>query len=225
MKILDIGNTRAKYYEVKSVDNIETIFDISLKRQTLEYYIENSQEDIYTICTNKHFEDFIIVHKLNKIDISLFEKLTDFKSPYEGYGIDRLINSYTASILYSKDILVVSMGSAITYDVVKDRKIEYGYITPGIGQRKEILHANIPHLPSLHENFEDVSRLLHKKPSNTEEAIALGILKELLSTIEIIRREEGVDVIITGGDADLFKDIFTIDKFLIPKGIFLALKG
>jgi len=57
LKILDIGNTRIKCYEVKSIDSIDVVFDISAKRQTLECYIENYKEEIYTISTNKEFED------------------------------------------------------------------------------------------------------------------------------------------------------------------------
>ncbi|GAB6078332.1 type III pantothenate kinase [Hydrogenobaculum acidophilum] len=222
MKILDIGNTRIKCYEVKSIDDIKVIFDISAKKQILEYYIENCKEEIYTVSTNKEFEDFIIIKKLKKIDTPLFEKCTNFKSPYEGYGIDRLINSYAASKLYSSNILVVSMGSAITYDIVKNSKIEYGYITPGLTQRKESLSISIPHLPTPTKELEKAENF--KKPSNTQEAIAYGITKELLSTINTIKSEENVEVIITGGDADFFEDIFTIDKLLTPKGIFLAFK-
>ena len=222
MKILDIGNTRIKCYEVKSIDSIDVIFDISAKKQTLECYIENYKEEIYAISTNKEFEDFIIINKLRKIDTSLFEKLTDFKSPYEGYGIDRLINSYAASKLYSSNVLVVSMGSAITYDIVKNSKIEYGYITLGLIQRKECLSISVPHLQMPTNKLEKARNF--QKPSNTQEAIAYGIAKELLSTINTIKSEENVEVVITGGDANFFEDIFTIDKFLTPKGIFLAFK-
>lgn len=222
MKILDIGNTRIKCYEVKSIDSIDVVFDISAKRQTLECYIENYKEEIYAISTNKEFEDFIIINKLRKIDTSLFEKLKDFKSPYEGYGIDRLINSYAASNLYSSNVLVVSMGSAITYDIVKNSKIEYGYITPSLIQRKKSLSISVPHLQMPTNEIGKARNF--KKPSNTQEAIAYGIVKELLSTINTIKSEENVEVVITGGDADFFEDIFTIDKLLTPKGIFLAFK-
>jgi len=222
LKILDIGNTRIKCYEVKSIDSIDVVFDISAKRQTLECYIENYKEEIYAISTNKEFEDFIIINKLRKIDTSLFEKLKDFKSPYEGYGIDRLINSYAASNLYSSNVLVVSMGSAITYDIVKNSKIEYGYITPSLIQRKKSLSISVPHLQMPTNEIGKARNF--KKPSNTQEAIAYGIVKELLSTINTIKSEENVEVVITGGDADFFEDIFTIDKLLTPKGIFLAFK-
>lgn len=222
MKILDIGNTRIKCYEVKSINSIDVVFDISAKKQTLECYIENCKEEIYAISTNKEFEDFITIKKLRKINTSLFEKLTDFKIPYEGYGIDRLINSYAASKLYSNNVLVVSMGSAITYDIVKNSKIEYGYITPGLTQRKESLSISVPHLKMPTNKLGKARNF--KKPSNTQEAIAYGIAKELLSTINTIKSEENVEVVITGGDADFFEDIFTIDKLLTPKGIFLSFK-
>ncbi len=224
MKILDIGNTRIKCYEAKSLEQIDVVFDIPAKKQNLEQYLGNyKKEDIYTICTNKHFEDFIIINKLKKIDISFFEKLTDFKAPYDGYGIDRLINSYSASVLYSKDILVVSMGSAITYDVVKDMKIEYGYITPGIEKRSEILHISIPHLPNTMDSFEAFS--IMKKPTSTKEAIAFGIVREIFSTIEAIKNEEKLDAVLTGGGADIFEGVYRIDRFLIPKGVLLAFKS
>ena len=225
MKILDIGNSRIKCYKVNSIDDVKIVFEIPAKKQTLESYLSmENKSQLYVLSTNRDFSDFILINKLNKIDNIFFEKLTDFKPPYEGYGIDRLINSYAACKLYSKDVLVVNMGSAITYDIIKDGKILYGYITPGLSQRKEILNAKIPHLPIPKDEMVDQS---HLKPTNTKEAIAFGILKEITSTIVSIKNQEQVEVVISGGDAHFVEHIsekLIVDKLLAPKGVFLAFK-
>ncbi len=220
MILLDIGNSKIKCFEITNIEDIKLLFHIKAEKHILESYIGllREEDNIYAISTNKAFEEFIIINKFHKVDVEDFEKKMDFKSPYKGYGIDRLLNSYAASRFYSDNILVVSMGSAITYDIVKNQKIEYGYITPGIGYRAEILHVNIPHLPvvEVSTNF--------KKPTNTEEAISFGIAKEIISTINTIKEEENLDVVITGGYAEYFKNMFKVDTLLLSKAIFLAFK-
>ena len=209
MIVLDIGNSRIKCFEVYDLDNIKIIFNIKANETLLKSYLKLIiGKDIYTVSTNKTFENFIISNKLKTITAKDFEKKTGFLVPYESYGIDRLINSYSASNLYNKNILVVSLGSAITYDIVKNSKISYGYITPGINMRLECLCKNIPHLSTA--------------SNNTKKAMENGILKEILSTIKDIKNEENIDVVLTGGDSYRFLNVFKIDTYLLPKGIFLG---
>ncbi len=224
MIVIDIGNSNIKCFEVFNIDNIKLIFNIKAQKHLLESRLSViDKDDIYVVSTNRDFEEFIISHRLNSVSVQSFEKNTNFLAPYEGYGIDRLINAFAASKLYGENILLVSMGSAITYDIIKSSKIQYGYITLGLSHRFECLFSHIPHLNQGGFDLSDID--LSKPTSNTKEAITIGTMLEIINNINMIKQKEGLDVLLTGGDAKHFSHMFNVDFEILPKGVFLAFKN
>lgn len=124
----------------------------------------------------------------------------------------------------NKSILVIDMGTAITYDFVNERG-QYigGNIAPGIEMRLKALHDYTAKLPLVAQEGEKI--LIG---NSTETAIRAGVLQGVKHEIEGYIREfmsknDDVSVFLTGGDYINFEDsikrcIFA-NKFLVHEGL------
>lgn len=145
-------------------------------------------------------------------------------------GKDRLLNALAARKIVSgnKPIIVISCGTAITFDVVNSRgEFLGGAIAPGIGLLAKALYQNCALLPWV--------KIPSKKPvalgRNTQDAIISGvyfggtglvknIAQELIKALKI--KPSGLNIILTGGDAELVKQALPFRCKIIPN---LTLKG
>lgn len=143
-------------------------------------------------------------------------------------GQDRLVGAYAALKLYKAPVLVVDLGTAITFDVVSKRN-EYlgGIIVPGIRLTTESLFEKTALLPKvdIHPPKELIGR-------DTKTSILSGIFYGYGSLcdglIHKISKKMGCHpaVILTGGYAGIMKKFMTtrvraIDSDLILKGMSL----
>lgn len=143
-------------------------------------------------------------------------------------GQDRLVGVYAGIILYGAPLVVVDFGTAVTFDLVSQRK-EYlgGMIFPGL----EIS------LKALSEKTALLPKVELKKPKgfigrDTESSILNGVVFGYASLTENltakIKQKIGKNskVIGTGGDINLIasycKTIDKIDRDLLLKGLFLV---
>ncbi len=125
--------------------------------------------------------------------------LIDFKTSYQGMGIDRQV-----ACLGSKNAIVVDCGSAITVDVVKDHKHKGGFILTGIKK----LSSFYPQIsPKLKFNFTKNINL-DKMPMNTNEAISYAILKSVILPIKELEEKYNLQVVFTGEDSEIIRDNF-----------------
>lgn len=152
-------------------------------------------------------------------------------------GQDRLVGAYAALQLYGKPLIVVDLGTAITFDVVS-KKGEYlgGVIVPGLRLSAESLFLKTALLPqiNIHVPKNPVGR-------TTEESILSGLfygyghlcqgMVDLLGRyVGANRRFARTHVVMTGGHTQLMKKFVSpkiriIDENLVFKGLyFLALK-
>ena len=130
-------------------------------------------------------------------------------------GADRVANVVGAVHEYSKDILVVDFGTAITVDVVKDASFLGGTISPGIMTMLYSLFSNAAKLPLI-----DLSTIPKSSVGkNTEDNIRIGILKLVAYGLNrIIEDVEGElnyhpTVVVTGGQSELVLDILKHDIY------------
>lgn len=144
-------------------------------------------------------------------------------------GMDRLVNAYAACTIYGGPVLVVDVGTAVTWDAV-NAKGEYlgGAIAPGPGTMAEALHQYTAALPLVK---------LKRKPRfvgrDTGECIqaglywgTVGMIKELIGGISRDTKRNP-RVIFTGGLGTLFAREFRgclADELLTLKGIDRLLK-
>ncbi|KAA6340410.1 Type III pantothenate kinase [termite gut metagenome] len=140
-------------------------------------------------------------------------------------GYDRIAAVVAANTQFpNKNILVIDIGTAITYEFI-DAGNQYhgGNISPGVQIRFRALHQYTEKLPLVQSEGETL--LLG---NTTETAIRSGILKgieyEITGYIATFKHKyPGLLVFLTGGDCFSFdtsiKSIIFADRFLVLKGL------
>lgn len=133
----------------------------------------------------------------------------------ETVGADRLAQASAAWARSKGNCVVVSMGTAITIDVV-NRKGEFvgGLIAPGLRLMARALHDHTALLPEV-----EPTRMRSPLGRHTRDAIRAGISFAAEGLIRETLAHHRGRVFGTGGDAPLFKDLFDV---LVPD---LALEG
>jgi len=128
-------------------------------------------------------------------------------------GPDRVVNAVAAHYLYEKPVIIVDLGTAITFDVVsKEGNYLGGVIGPGINIASEALFARTAMLPRVELTYPKQAI-----GNNTVSAIQSGMFFGYVGFIENILRhiekELGykAKVIATGGHAYLAKEISQIE--------------
>ncbi|MDO8675594.1 MAG: type III pantothenate kinase [Candidatus Omnitrophota bacterium] len=153
-----------------------------------------------------------------------------YKNPKQ-VGQDRLVGAYAALRLYGKPLIVIDLGTAITFDVVSARG-EYlgGAIVPGLRLSAESLFLKTALLP----------KIVLKAPGNiigktTEESILSGLFYGYgalcQGMVDLLSRRVGArsprpHVVMTGGHTRLMKKFVSpkiriIDENLVFKGMAL----
>ncbi len=229
--VLDIGTT---YIKTAIFSNSEILFRESLPEISPEY--------LRTITLNFQGIEHSILSSVRKRDTSLLDYLdTNFKVSVEltektpvpvknlyrspaTLGHDRLAAVVGACSMFpGTSILVIDIGSAVTYDFINSKN-EYrgGNISPGMIMRFRALHEFTSNLPFEypHDNQEFMG-------SDTPGAIISGVQNGLIFELEgYIRRfsekEKGLKVLITGGDAEFFAEKISSRVITDPN---LTLKG
>jgi len=146
-------------------------------------------------------------------------------------GQDRLVCAYAAVELYGVPAVVVDLGTAITFDVVKKGAWHHEYlggmIVPGIRLSAEALFEKTALLPKI--DIHKPKRLIGK---TTEESMLSGIFygygEMIKGLIDLLSKDLKIKpkIIVTGGYSDLMKhyvldDACVVDKELIFKGMVL----
>jgi len=236
---IDIGNTRTKIAIFKA-QQLERIWYF------LNNEVDDQSEDLlaYLLAFDNIKVGWIsVVSKANPEDWSIWDQLSadihfiyihnqypfpiflSYQTPHT-LGIDRIIGVIGGmSLVSSLPILVIDMGTAITYDLLTSDKIyQGGGIAPGLGMRFRALHTFTDGLPmvSPHDNFSLIG-------NTTEQSIRSGVMyglqAELQGTISAYRDHVDGDlsVILTGGDSIYFekrvKYINFVEPHLVLQGI------
>jgi type III pantothenate kinase len=241
---VDIGNTNIEIGFVKD----RKVF----KSYKLSSNSEKSRDDwlldIYNILTLEKIEikDVVIASVVPVIEKKLSEAFKKFfkkdplivgkdlkvpivnryKNPDE-VGIDRLINAYAALNKISPPLIVVDLGTAITFDIVnKDGEYEGGAIFPGIESSVYALFSKTAKLPMV--EIDEVKSILGK---TTSESIKAGIYFGYCSLIEgMIKKfnknlKTNFNVVLTGGNSKLISNCievkYLVDEYLMMEGIYL----
>ena len=230
---IDIGNTRVKsavfdsknLLEVRAFD--QSAFEEEMRgvfvrnpniRQAIISSVAESTTDYESVLT-----DNVRVFRLDH-NLSL-----NFSSKYHDMsklGADRKALIAAAVTKYSAlNVLVIDMGSCVTYDVVDRSGLHRGGgISPGWQMRLNAMHTFTGRLPQL-STLEDINELKEVTGANTHQAMFnstfFGLLAEIDQRIEHYKSEfPDLTVILTGGDAQSFSvrlknRIFAHSNFLL----------
>jgi len=150
-----------------------------------------------------------------------------YKNPSQ-VGQDRLVGAYAALKLYGKPLIVVDLGTAITFDAVS-KKGEYlgGAIVPGIRLSAESLFLKTALLPEI-----DIKAPKNPIGRTTQDSIlsglfyGYGVLCKGFIDLLGVQMKAKPKVVMTGGHTQLMKKFVSpkiriIDEDLVFKGMAL----
>jgi len=210
---IDIGNTRTKLALVKKSDLIEIFIkdDISISaiQEILKKYPSVNKSILSTVRTidpsiysylKSTFTHFVELNEKTKLPI---ENLYKTKNTL---GKDRLAAVVGANNIFpNMNVLVIDMGTAITYDFINEHnQFLGGNISPGLEMRYKALNHFTRQLPLLEKenDFELIG-------DSTKGAIVSGVQNGIIFEIdgyinELKNKLDEFVTILTGGDAIFF---------------------
>jgi len=233
---VDIGNSNVKLGlfkagKLKSVFTLpfishQRLLNFALKRN-VNNIILSSVKKTSTPCITRLKKNFKNVLEL-KPTLPL-----PIKIHYETkntLGQDRIAAVVGASHIFpGKNVLVIDMGSAITYDLVtKDKEFIGGNISPGMNMRFKALNHFTSQLPLCQHSEQN--KLFGQ---TTREAIISGIQNGIIFETEkyidyVKTTYSPTEIIITGGDSKFFDNKLNYTIFaepdLISFGLYKILK-
>ena len=227
--IIDIGNTLIKYY----VFDEKTIIDSSSENHlnwaiSLEKIKKNYPElksviisDVNGAILNQIQK---VLHPLPLILCSIDLKLpfTTKYNPSQQLGQDRIALLASCCLLYpKKNVLVIDLGSCITYDFIDENAIHHGgSISPGFSMRYKSMHYYSGKLPLLNPEKEGIELIATSTLNALHSGVYHGISYELQAITKAYQlKHEDLTVILTGGDAQMLSiplknSIFAHSNFL-----------
>lgn len=175
------------------------------------------------------------LHRMSISNITILgrDKIVPVKNRYtfkKEVGQDRLVNAYTAKVLYGTPAVIIDFGTAITFDTIS-KKGEYlgGLIMPGIELSLSSLYAKTALLPKV--ELKPASSIIGK---STVDSMRGGILFGFGAMCDGLAAKynkilgKSTRVIATGGNSKLMKryarSIQIVDEDLTLKGLQLISK-
>ena len=220
----DIGNTNIKICKINSKFKIVNTYIFETKNYDLEKNLRKKLKLLLKKNTNKNilFSSVVptIYKRISKIfkskkfnvhEIKKFnlKRIMKFKvKKYSELGSDRIANSIGAYKKFRTNCIVIDIGTATTFDVIKKNFIyDGGVIAPGIKLSIENLFSSTALLPMFK---------LRKYPNNygknTKEALVSGFFwgyEGLINNIlKKIIKKNGINfkIVLTGGYSFFFKN-------------------
>jgi len=236
---IDIGNTTIGFAVIHKTGHIVTVvtIDTDTKANKIKAVVAKilrahviSRAVICSVVpkASKALED--ILKKNVPVDIIGRDMVVPIKNCYKNpkqVGQDRLVGAYGAMKIYGRPLIVVDLGTAITFDVISS-KGEYlgGAIVPGIRLSAESLFLKTALLPRI--EIQAPRQIIGK---TTQESILSGLFYGYGSLcrgfIDLISQQMKVKpkVVMTGGHTRLMKKFVSpkiriIDENLVFKGIY-----
>lgn len=230
--VIDIGNTRTKYTVFsQKTEQTSMVMDQYMNEHVEDILKQYSTIDKCILSATGHIPEGTIDFLDRKMAFFvLFSQQTSlpftthYKTP-QTLGLDRLAGVSGAKELYpDKHVLIIDMGTAITYDLKTNENIHLGgSISPGMQMRFKALNAFTEKLPLVHPSNESIQLGL-----TTNEAIESGVINGIISELngfidEFESNYKKLTIILTGGDALFFanklkKTIFVVQN-LVSTGL------
>ncbi len=230
--VIDIGNTRTKFSVFNRGEVLITVPVDEFKPEHINV-LKNEHPGLNKVilsATKKYsgelkkalqqnFEQFIELGANTPLPIQNCYETKDT------LGRDRIAAVVGAYDLYPKNnILIIDAGTAITYDILNDKK-QYlgGNISPGIDMRFKALNQFTGKLPLVKQ--KEYSKLFGTSTENAIRAgVQNGVVFEVDKTIDTFKEfYNNLKVIITGGNAEFFekklKNSFFVHFNLIAMGL------
>lgn len=192
--VLNIGNSFLKggFFEKEALKEVFHLPSNPLNRENLRTALKKNRIEKTLVGSDNREAEKRAIEVLEEMKSS-FDRVTHealsvelvVENPAE-VGIDRIANAYGALAQFpGKDILVVDMGTAVTFDAVtKERKFLGGAIYPGVNISAQALNDWTDKLPLV-----QIQKPSSPISNSTSGNIQSGIYYGLLGAIERVTRE------------------------------------
>ncbi len=220
--ILDQGNTRLKSALYDNGELIRLLISTHYSDAPFQKLLAELNPDAVMVSSVTH-DDLYQQMKLKygeKVFQLSHESPLPFTSHYstpETLGLDRIALAAAAVGEFPKrNCLIIDAGTCITYDFIDENKVYHGgAIGPGLMMRYRALNDYTSRLP-LVEHQAPMDLIGHSTAESIRSGVVHGMIAEIEGTIaRYDQRFNDLQVIITGGDAQVFEP-------LVKNGIFAA---
>lgn len=229
---LDIGNTRLKYWITDGKTIVDYFAELHLQSPAdlllglLQYLKEQKLDTIGISSVLDQRNNQRIALTLQNLNCPIhFAKVqktyANFTCGYDDIrqlGVDRWLQML-ATAEPEKSFCIVGCGTALTIDLIEDMNHLGGYIIPNLYLQRDSLIQNTKGIKIPNSAFKNLT-----PGHNTVDCVHHGILLGLVSSIEkIMQQKPNQQLILTGGDAQIFADHLYIFQPIIIQD--LLLKG
>ena len=181
--LCDIGNT-TYHFLIKGKH----------KKYFLDEKVPKFDEEIYFVSVNEKATKRLLKKNPHAKNIN---KLLNFKTSYQGLGIDRAL-----ACSFQDNCVIVDAGSAITVDIMEESKHIGGFILLGL---RRFMKSYPKISKKLKFEFEKEINL-DKIPLKTKDAIQYAMLKSIILPIKEVSLNK--NIIFTGGDGEVLSKFF-----------------
>ena len=233
--LMDIGNTRIKWgvLENRALSGIDSL-SITLSRdfdlKSLFLSVPSDVKSIVASCVLSKETQIKLTESFSdnfELVIEFIEPKNRFSGLTNGYnnpsklGADRWAAMVGAHNEFGGNILVVDMGTAITIDYIDSEGMHKG------GQILNILDQSTGNINTKININDTATKEIERWGKNTDDAIISGAMSAISGAINAavfsFKIEDSMpSVILTGGDAIYFKDVFDYSLSYRPN---LVLEG
>ena len=221
----DFGNTRLKYALFDGPSMRDTGFMDDLTFFSIQKAIGSENISLITICSVIDIPaDLVELLRLN-YPIHLIAK-EDAHVRFANYdsstlGLDRIILAEACLVKFPhQHCLCICLGTCITFNLISaSGEFMGGAISPGLAMRATSMSTFTDKLPliSLRPDFSPWGK---DTDTNLNAGVMAGVLFEIKGFINDAKnRFPNLQVILTGGDAEYFRDHFPVDVNLAWKGL------
>ena len=212
---LDIGNTRLKYWITQHDQVVEHAAELHLQSPAdlllglIQHFqgLNIQQVGVSSVLDQENNQRIQMILKRLAVPVIFAKVHTEYAGLKCGYddptqlGIDRWLQVLAVANNPSQNYCVISCGTALTIDLANGLQHLGGYILPNLYLQRDSLIQNTKGIKIPDAAFEELS-----PGRNTIDAVHHGILLGLLSTIERVMQHSPRQLVLTGGDAELFAE-------------------
>lgn len=210
---LDIGNTRLKYWITEHEQIMEHAAELHLQSPAdlllglIQHFqgLNIQQVGVSSVLDQENNQRIQSILKRLAVPVIFAKVHTEYAGLKCGYddprqlGIDRWLQVLAVANNANQNYCVISCGTALTIDLADGLQHLGGYILPNLYLQRDSLIQNTKGIKIPDAAFEELS-----PGRNTIDAVHHGILLGLLSTIERVMQHPPRQLVLTGGDAELF---------------------
>ncbi len=201
MKLIDLGNSNAKIFEGSSITKICTDQIIDYLEQTAEEVLLCSVVPRYNKIIKERFPNVKIVSNKD------YKKMFDNKpEQLATKGADRMIAAFGAVGLYGPKVVVIDVGTCVTFDVIANRDYQDGLIYPGFAMLENLLNEKIEQLPLGQKSSDRIGTA-----SQIYNASVLGFIGALNNMTAAMIPNDSYKVVVTGGSILKLQEEYGID--------------